>query len=302
MDQTDNFLIVDYSDKSFVIPDPLESVFAEEFTLIGGRYNPRLACGDGWVFSKSKHMERVIQMYAYYGLTDMVCNVSLTDMGVTKQDKNNREKTSVELPEYILTGDKLKEWYTIAISNNNCHRVKVKSTTIGVLLSSGVHLIASQGLQTEFLFGYSDMGQGETREQARAHCEYARTHDDYFIEENTENLREQLARLKNESTKMCKYLYLGRLAIAEKNPEMYQAWDLIRSEDNPDDPIWHDTLDSYNKEFYDNGYIRAITSEERERLIVGYQIALEMQEKRCRKYLKRYGLSKIKTSVYWMDR
>lgn len=93
MEQTDKFLIVDYSDKSFVIPDPRDSVFAEEFTLIGGRYNTRLACGCGWVFSKKKHMEQILQMYASYGLTDMVCSVSLTDMGVTKQDK--REKTSV---------------------------------------------------------------------------------------------------------------------------------------------------------------------------------------------------------------
>lgn len=294
MDQTDKFLVVDYSDKSFVIPDPLESAFAEEFTLIGGRYNSRLACGAGWVFSKQKHMEQVMHMYAYYGLTDMVCNISLTDIGVTKQDNTNREKTSVKLPEFILMGDKMKAWKKFTRCDD-----KVKSTEMCVQLSSGVHYMSLPKLETEFIFGYSDMGQGETRAQARAHCEYARTHEDYFVEENTQDLRELLALLKNESTYEDGYLYLERWRDA---PVQYQTWELTRTEYNPNDPIWRETLDGCDKERYDNGYIRAITSEERERLIVGYQLALEMQEKRCQKYLKRYGLSKIKTRVYWMDR
>lgn len=288
MEQTDKFLIVDYSDKAFVIPDPRGSVFAEEFTIIGGKYNTRLTCGCGWVFSKKKHMKQILQMYANYGLTDMVCSVSLTDMGVSKQDKH--EKPSAPLPEYILTGDKLKEW-----NKKDPFDDKIKSTDIVVYLSSGVHYInlQSQPLETRFWFGYSNTGQGETRAQAQARCEYASTHEDYFIEENTSKLRNQLARLKHEYTGTSKYLYMEKF---------YERWELYQTKDNPDDPNWIDTLNSYDKQRYEAGNLRAITSEERERLIVGYQLALEIQERRCQKYLKRYGLTKIKTGVYWIDR
>lgn len=50
------FQIIDYSEKAIAIVGDTMSI-KEELKKLGGRYNPRLSCGAGWVFPKSKSAE-----------------------------------------------------------------------------------------------------------------------------------------------------------------------------------------------------------------------------------------------------
>ncbi|MFR9543470.1 MAG: hypothetical protein SNH27_15645, partial [Rikenellaceae bacterium] len=51
--------VVDYSDKSFAIIGETKSI-KEQLKELGGRFNPRLTCGAGWVFPKTK-LETVME-------------------------------------------------------------------------------------------------------------------------------------------------------------------------------------------------------------------------------------------------
>lgn len=45
--------IIDYSDKAFAIVGETKTI-KEQLRALGGRFNPRLTCGAGWIFSKTK--------------------------------------------------------------------------------------------------------------------------------------------------------------------------------------------------------------------------------------------------------
>ncbi len=48
--------VVDYSEKAIVVTGNTK-LFKTEIKKLGGRYNPRLKCGQGWVFSSKKRDE-----------------------------------------------------------------------------------------------------------------------------------------------------------------------------------------------------------------------------------------------------
>lgn len=50
-----------------------------------------------------------------------------------------------------------------------------------------------------------------------------------------------------------------------------------------------------------NGPVLELDEENRRRLLEGYEIVRERFAKRIETYLKRYGLSKVRTWTYWMD-
>lgn len=49
-----NFKIVDYSEKAFAIVGDTKPI-KEKLKQLGGSFNPRLACGIGWIFSKKRY-------------------------------------------------------------------------------------------------------------------------------------------------------------------------------------------------------------------------------------------------------
>lgn len=48
--------LIDYSDKAFAIVGETKEI-KEILKSLGGRYNPHLNCGAGWIFSKKKEQE-----------------------------------------------------------------------------------------------------------------------------------------------------------------------------------------------------------------------------------------------------
>lgn len=180
------------------------------------------------------------------------------------------EPTSTDLPEYIRTD---------------------KNDLIVTLADGGTFTITGDKLKTEFWFGYSDCGQGPTNDECNAAANKARTDEQYFIDENLSDIKNRLELLTDPAGtgRMEKYLWL----LGGKNG----AWSLDTSDtDNPD------YLGDWERIRYNHGEYKPLGDDDKQRLIAGYRHALELREKRCRAYLKRYGLSKMKVSTFWMDR
>jgi hypothetical protein len=55
-----DFIIENYSEKSFVVCGEKTIKFKSRLKELGGKYNPNLKCGAGWIFS-IKHKENVLR-------------------------------------------------------------------------------------------------------------------------------------------------------------------------------------------------------------------------------------------------
>lgn len=104
-----NITIVDYSEKAVAIIAEHDTALRDEYEAIGGRYNPRLSCGGGWIFSK-KRESQIMGLFAAYGLADMVERVNLADITTDTQPR----PASAAGCDYIMTGTESEEWVTAA--------------------------------------------------------------------------------------------------------------------------------------------------------------------------------------------
>lgn len=266
----DKFLIVDYSPKSITIPGDFDCVLRDEFAAIGGRFNPRLKHGPGWVFSKKTHLEQLTRLFTAYEINSL--SVSLTDMDCTSTIKHNGQAQSSTIPEYITTD---------------------KQGVIVTLTDGSTLMIARDGLITEFSFGYSDFGQGPSSDECHAAADHAKTDEQYFIDKNLERIRGQIELLRGYDR--------GHYPWLIRN-QAENTWSVYTCNIDSDTINARDYLDAWERVRYDSGDLKPLSNADRERLIAAYNHALELREKRCQKYLDRYGLSKIRINTYWMDR
>ena len=129
-------------------------------------------------------------------------------------------------------------------------------------------------IEKDFCFGYGYCGLDYT--EANDMVNYARTNEDYFIEQNLEPINAIISHLKD---KVVKY------AIKYTNaPENTKIKVLVYQRYNEDDNL------------------PLITETDRNGLIKMYEQLKADFTKRLNTYLKRYGLSKIKAWTYWADR
>lgn len=299
---TSKYYIVDYSPKAFAIAADFDTALQLEFKLIGGRFNPRLAFGAGWIFSKQKHADQIDAVFAAYGVDNVErCNLSdITPNAAKSASKRQKRGANKALPDGEMNDDERKAFLREAYGDDEYY---IKEWPTCVRLASGdVVGIQSPKLTTEFWFGYSDCGQGPTHEEARDACDAANT-EEYFIQENTEKLRDILAGLKRERDDTTyKYLFLYRDNTSTRHNERPGLWVLRWDNLNPDSVNWDELLDPYDRKQYEKGYIKTLTDDDRKRLIAAYELELDARTRRCRAYLKRYGTSKLRISTYWMDR
>lgn len=266
---TDKLMIVDYSDKALAIPGEYDTCLQPEYKLIGGRFNSRLSFGPGWIFSKNKHEEQLKHMFESYEIN--FASVALSDIadGTRKTTPTEADK----LPDYIKTD---------------------KGDVIVTLADGGTLTIRSHKIKTEFWFGYSDCGQGPTREECNAAASKAKS-DGYFITENLSDLKNRIDWLNSDAGgRACKYPWL----VGDGSG----VWSIDSNDIDPETTNAVECLGAWERARYDKGLYKPLDDTDRERLIAGYNHALALLEKRCRAYLKRYGLSKIRVSTYWMDR
>lgn len=304
--EANKITIVDYSEKAIAIIAEHDTALRDEYEAIGGRYNPRLACGAGWIFSKKKHESQIMGLFAAYSLADMVERVNLADIATDTQPRpaKSAKRDGATRATYALPDDERKEFLRRAYGNPpHGDEESYKEWKTCVRLASGdIVGIQSPKLETEFCFGYSCVGQGPTHDEACEACNAAKT-EEYFVQENTEELRDILAGLKRERVDTTyNYLFLGRENTAARHKDCPTLYGLQWTDINTDSVNWYEFLGTCEREQYERGDIKALTDDDRKRLICEYERELTAREKRCRAYLRRYGTSKLRISTYWMDR
>lgn len=131
-------------------------------------------------------------------------------------------------------------------------------------------------IETSFCFGYSlSRYDTESYDNANDMVDYARTNEEYFLKENLKRVdmydpnEKYVAFRKYEDSK---FIYLARKRDYENRPYMYRGEMLF--ELNNDD--MKKVIEANNKQ-------------------------LENFKKRLNTYLKKYGLSKVKSWSYWRD-
>lgn len=285
----DDFVIIDYSPKAFAVQCDRD-VLAAEFTLIGGKYNTRLACGPAWIFSKKKHLHLVNNVMSYFDLP----TEHKTLEEITNGNGQNNASNNNTLPDYILTEEERKELFGKDSYDYKHYPIVVK------LAEGRLVPIAREGLEKSFCFGYGWNGVDDDDSSEKAHeaAEKARTDGEYFANENLARLRDMIARLnlpygerlpEDCSTKFC------WLENSYANKNHWSVRVLRVAHDSPSCLDWHE------ERLYKEGKLIPLSDDDRARLLTGYRMALEQREKRVKSYLKKYGTSKLKVWTYLRD-
>lgn len=145
-------------------------------------------------------------------------------------------------------------------------------------------------IETSFCFGYGQNGVS-TEEDYRAAADtmkYADTHKEYFMKENLKGIDEMITDLSDPNTKVYKHLhYCGQESGSKLKGITLAGW----AHSAEYEPWRYSNLKDFEE----------VSQEERNALITGYQEVRKAFEKRLHTYLKRYGLSKLKTWTYLVD-
>lgn len=137
-------------------------------------------------------------------------------------------------------------------------------------------------IETEFCFGYSDFGQGPTREEA-----YAQRNnfgESQFLRENLREFDKDIKQLEELSDN--ENVYLSKATCIESLFCYYfiaTDWD----------------IQAYPSRY--SGIIRVATKDEVKQILESKRSERAKFEKRLKSYLKRYGTSKLRLWTYWMD-
>ena len=156
-----------------------------------------------------------------------------------------------------------------------------KNGTPYILSGDEFFVIDKPKIETYFCFGYQTNYSGHEYEDAEKLRERCANSEKYFRHENTKQLEGIICRLKDTSKKAYKQIH-------------YQRGEKQMSIKIP-----------YNRDAYERmnraNELTELTESERAAVVAAYETELSKLNKRLDSYLKRYGLSKLKTWTYWQD-
>lgn len=188
--------------------------------------------------------------------------------------KNSSTMKSTDEMYDIVSNEATKVW-----GNGKMRDWFVKQIKRAVMIND-TQFIAFENprIETEFLFGYSDLGQGRSFDENHELMKNVREHViEYFIEQNTRDIRNKLEKLRDDDVQFYKLIqYSGGVNEVCVNEVTYLTRDVETK--------------------------TMLTPDERRRVIEAYEIELEQMTKRCHTWLKKYGSEKITLTSYWMDR
>lgn len=155
--------------------------------------------------------------------------------------------------------------------------------------------IEKERIRTQFCFGYSDIGQGPTYEEAWRSMENADTNEAYFLRRNMEAFDGVLGGLYRHGQ--------DYMVVLQGNTEHLRGLSLKRTTDVLDAVGGSVVIPALKgQELTVRGNRWYICTDEDVKLIRdAYERARDAHMKKCRAYLKRYGLSKLSTRMYWID-
>lgn len=149
---------------------------------------------------------------------------------------------------------------------------------VAILADGRFYTIQKPSIKTHFCFdyGYCGMSTREEREEARKRENHAATDENYFKQQNLECFQDTINDLTD-------YLNGDFLKIVVPMTH-HQIIDIRFIKTSWDDPTGED-----------------LSKEDAKTILAAYQEAKKLFEKRLDVYLKRFGLSKLKTWTYLSD-
>lgn len=139
-------------------------------------------------------------------------------------------------------------------------------------------------IETSFCFGYSlSRYDNEDYNRANEMCDYANTNEQYFLNKNLEKFDRKLKNFTEYN------VYLRTNYINAPKDSKCKALE-FKSD--------YDVMNFSEK---DKQELTAVSNNDKDKIITAYQIERKNFEKRLQTYLKKYGLTKIRTWSYWRD-
>lgn len=155
--------------------------------------------------------------------------------------------------------------------------------------------IDKEHIRTQFCFGYSDIGQGPTYDEAWESMRNASKNEAYFLRRNMEAFDRVIESLYRHGH--------DYMAVLTGNTEHLRGLQLKRTTDVLEAVGGSAVLSALKGQELEfrgvKGYV--CTDEDVALLRDGYERAAKAHLSKCRAYLKRYGLSKLSTRMYWID-
>ena len=165
-----------------------------------------------------------------------------------------------------------------------------KTTQYIVELKSGdIIALDKPTIKTSFCFGYGYCGVTTQEDMDGAYnmMHHAETEESYFIKENLKGLNEYIESLRDKDLFCYAYTRNGQAEDGR-----LKNFTIARLCDTPEyAPYRFSALKD----------VKQLDMEDRERIAQGYEIVKAAFTKRLNAYLKRYGLSKLKTWTYLVD-
>ena len=226
----------------------------------------------------------------FYKISSINRNI-LLEFRYAMRYNSKRKRNTHNTPRRTLkmTQKELKKMYadilTSEVWHDDQHMVDfcVKEAAYIVELTNGdIVVIEKPRIKKDFCFGYSD-SRYDTEDMDRAYdmAHHASTSEDYFISENLADIDEKIA-------------YLERKELSSL--DFYLCTNYYRQPENS-------KLKSLNAYYWHDERKKGtvLDGEDRDRVIEGYKKVRESFEKRLHAYLKRYGMSQVRSWAYWQD-
>ena len=141
--------------------------------------------------------------------------------------------------------------------------------------------IDKPGIETRFCFGYGN--DNESYDNANESSRIARTNEQYFLNENLERF-DQIFKSIKQYNMFLRVEYTNAPKNSKcKALEFKSDWQV------------------YNFSEKDKEELTAVSEKDKEKIITAYKIERENFEKRLNTYLKKYGLTKVRSWSYWQD-
>ena len=158
--------VVDYSEKAFAVIGDTKAI-KDQLKKIGGRFNPRLSCGAGWIFSKTKLAE--VQR--------------LIDTSEVKENATDKEFEIIKntFAEYLAQSNDAKY----------CKQYYIGA----VKLNEGYYLIEKDSIETRFCWA----DEGEDYERYKRVTSNEDNLKEYFLWHNLKRANKLLKELRSDS-------------------------------------------------------------------------------------------------------
>lgn len=184
------FEIIDYSEKALAVTGETKPI-ADKLKALGGRFNPRLSCGAGWIFSKRKEDE----------LRQLLSGAKVDKF--EQVEKGNK---------YVAWRD---EWVD-AMDDRRDKEYYKKSYMAAVKLPEGFYVIHKQSIENKFCF-HDEGPQYEFYKELMAD---KKNLERYFLSENLSDLDNSIENLKTK-TMMVEKDCDGRAVIFPESAKCY---------------------------------------------------------------------------------